>query len=174
METGTVPGVLISSSFFPQIICLAGIFYSKTFLADFSASVHALLFAGFPLEAKFRTPAGFAKNKLVQTFGFHLNTFYPHLSLGTGILPRTANIWGKWKLCRGCSCTSHLSHGWGQSSGMPDEPKVFQSGTRSLARGQLLNQDGEVKETTWDGGRCLRWKWMNFKIPSNPNLSGIP
>lgn len=69
----------------PQIICLAGIFYSKIFLFYFYSSVHALLFAGFPLEVKFQTPAGFAKNKLVQTFGFHLNVFYPCLFLGTGI-----------------------------------------------------------------------------------------
>lgn len=84
--------------FSPQIICLAGIFYSKIFPFYYYSSVHALLFAGFPLEVKFQTPAGFAKNKLVQTFGFHLNVFYPRLSLGTGIFPETANIWGKWKL----------------------------------------------------------------------------
>lgn len=44
------------------------------------------------MELKFQTAAGFAKNTLVKTFGFHLNILYAQLSLGAGIFCRTSNI----------------------------------------------------------------------------------
>lgn len=92
----------------------------------------------------------------------------------------------RWKLSRGCSCTSHLSHGLGQRwgihekykssnpAGSLDEPKVFQTGRgRSLATAQLLNQAGKIRKKglkIWDRGRCScpwhRWalnpKFLEF------------
>lgn len=119
--------------FSPWIICPVGNFWNEAFRSDLYSSFHSVLFAGFPLELKFQTTAGFAKNTLVKTFGFHLNILYAQLSLGTGIFRKTSNIGGSGNsvgdapalpfftirlVWRSCSCMS---------------PEAFQSGRRSLA-----------------------------------------
>lgn len=100
----------------PQILCRNILKQNSPFWFPLLCS--CLAFCRISLGSEIQTPAGLAKNKLLQIFGFHLNKFYLTCLWARGFFPETANIWGKCKLCRGCSCTSHRCHGLGQRSGI--------------------------------------------------------
>lgn len=142
--------------------------YSTAKLSDFCSSVHALLFAGFPLEGKFQTPAGFAKNKLLQTFGFHLKYVLPSLVSAHGDFSLKQQIfWGGGNSTGAAPALPIFPMDWDTGGGYMKniEAKILQHhwmnqrcsrlAGGNLATAQLVNQDGNVKEKRF---KNLGWK----------------
>lgn len=105
----------------------------------------ACFLSGFPLELKFQITAGFAKNTLVKTFGFHLNVLYACLSLGTGLFCKTSNIGKNRNSVGDAPALPLFTMGLVRRSRVLYEPKGISVWHEELSQ-QVLSQVEKVKE----------------------------